>query len=131
MVPGTSGYCRTVEFIDLTIVFGHEPPVNGRWIRLPLFDPEERPLAIAKSPQSRMITFALVGQEELDIKRLQGRLIERQRTLDIADSQNHVVEHCSPSNHKGFGGLFTIGGRLCGGLSNWLLARCSKPALLN
>src|SRR6266478_7922857 len=27
--------------------------------------------------------------------RLQGRLIERQRTFDIADSQNHVVEHCS------------------------------------
>ena len=59
--PGTSGYCSPVEFIDLTIVFGHEPPVNGRWIRLPLFDPEERPLAIAKSPQIRMITFALVG----------------------------------------------------------------------
>src|SRR5713226_4975979 len=115
IVPGTSGYCRPVEFIDLTIVFGHEPPVNGRWIRLPLLDPEERPLAIAKSPQIRMITFALVGQEELDIKRLQGRLIERQRTFDIADSQNHVVEHCSPSNHKGLDGLFTIGGRLCAG----------------
>src|SRR5712692_9179697 len=95
MVPGTSGYCRPVEFIDLIIVFGHEPPVNGRWIRLPLLDPEERPLAIAKSPQIRMIAFALVGQEELDIKRLQGRLIERQRTFDIADTQNHVVEHCS------------------------------------
>src|SRR5260370_33841580 len=66
-----------------------------------------------------MITFALVGQEELDIKRLQGRLIERQRTFDITDSQNHVVEHCSPSNHKGFDGLFTIGGRLWVGLSNW------------
>src|SRR5579863_8839873 len=69
--------------------------MNGRWIGLPLLDPEERPLAIAKSPQIRMITFALVGQEELDIKRLQGRLIESQRTFDIADSQNHVVEHCS------------------------------------
>src|SRR5712691_7304965 len=77
-----------VEFIDLTIVFGHEPPVNGRWIRLPLLGPEERPLAIAKSPQIRMIAFALVGQEELDIKRLQGRLIERQRTFDVTDSQN-------------------------------------------
>src|ERR1700682_3731049 len=88
------------------------PPVNGRWIRLPLLDPEERPLALAKSPEIRMITFALVGQEELDIKRLQGRLIERQRAFDITDSQNHVVEHCSPSNHKGFDGLFTIGGRL-------------------
>jgi hypothetical protein len=42
-----------------------------------------------------MIAFAFVGQEELDIKRLQGRLIERQRTFDIADSQNHVVDHCS------------------------------------
>jgi hypothetical protein len=60
-----------------------------------LLDPEERPFAITKSPQIRMIAFALVGQEELDIKRLQGRLIERQRTFDIADSQNHVVEHCS------------------------------------
>jgi hypothetical protein len=37
------------------------PPVNGRGIRLRLLDPEERPLAIAKSPQIRMITFALVG----------------------------------------------------------------------
>src|SRR5712692_11647376 len=113
MVPGASGYCRPVEFIDLTIVFGHEPPVNGRWIRLHLLDPEERPLAIAKSPQIRMIAFALVGQEELDIKRLQGHLIERQRTFDIADSQNYVVEHCSLlQNHKGFNGLFTIGYRI-------------------
>src|ERR1017187_7551704 len=95
IVPGTSGYCSLVEFIDLTIVFGHETPVNGRWIRLPLLDPETRPLAITKYPQIRMIAFALVGQEELDIKRLQGRLIERQRTFDIADSQNHVVEHRS------------------------------------
>src|SRR5260370_29735169 len=71
-----------------------------------------------------MITFALVGQEELDIKRLQGRLIERQRTFDIADSQNHVVEHCSPSNHKGFDGLFSIGGRLWVGLSNWRRPLC-------
>src|SRR6202022_1269809 len=100
IVPGTSGYCCPVEFIDLSIVFGHEPPVNGRWIRPPLLDPEECPLAITKSPQIRMIAFALVGQEELDIKRLQGRLIERQRTVDIADSQNHVVELCSPSNQK-------------------------------
>src|SRR5260370_40133534 len=87
IVPGTSGYCRPVEFIDLTIIFGHEPPVNGRWIRLALLDPEERPLAITKSPQVRMIAFALVGYEELDIKRFQGRLIERQRTFDIADSR--------------------------------------------
>jgi hypothetical protein len=35
--------------------------VNGRWIRLPLLDPEERPFAITKSPQIRMIAFALVG----------------------------------------------------------------------
>jgi hypothetical protein len=42
-----------------------------------------------------MIAFPFVGQEELDIKRLQGRLIERQRTFDIADAQNNVVEHCS------------------------------------
>src|SRR5713226_5120881 len=124
IVPGTSGYCRPVEFIDLTIVFGHEPPVNGRWIRLPLLDPEERPLAIAKSPQIRMITFARVGQKELDNKRLQGRLIERQRTFDIADSQNHVVEHCSPSNHKCFDGLFTIRGRQWVGLSNWRRPLC-------
>jgi hypothetical protein len=50
------------------------------------------PLAITKSPQIRMIAFALVEQEELDIKRLQGRLIERHRSFDIADSQNPVVE---------------------------------------
>src|SRR5258708_3871748 len=129
IVPGTSGYCRPVELIDLTIVFGHEPPVNGRWIRLPLLDPEERPFAIAKSPQIRMITFALVGQEERDIKRLQGRLIERQRTFDIADSQNHVVEHCSPSNHKGFDSLFTRPPmRRPLELAS---ARCSKPSLPN
>jgi hypothetical protein len=42
-----------------------------------------------------MIAFALVWQEELDIKRLQGRLVKRQRTFDIADSQNYVIEHCS------------------------------------
>ena len=59
IVPGTSGYCRPVEFIDLTSIFGHESPVNGRWIGPPLLDPEERPLAIAKSPEIRMITFAL------------------------------------------------------------------------
>src|SRR5580693_4125225 len=32
-----------------------------------------------------MIALALVGQEELDIKRFQSSLIERQRTFDIAD----------------------------------------------
>jgi hypothetical protein len=88
IVLGTSGYCRPVEFIDLTDAFRHEPPVNGRRIRITLPDPEERPLAITKSPQIRMIAFALVGQEELDMKRLQGRLIERQRTFDIADSES-------------------------------------------
>src|SRR5712692_3607510 len=47
------------------------------------------------------------------MKRLQGRLIERQRTFDIAASQNYVVEHCSLLlNHKGFNGLFTIGYRI-------------------
>src|ERR1700683_2136799 len=61
IVPGTSGYCSLIEFIDLTIVFGHEPPVNGRWIRLSLLDPETCPLAITKSPQIGMIAFALVG----------------------------------------------------------------------
>src|SRR5207253_6872166 len=59
--------------------------------------PEERPLAITKSPQIMMTVFALIRHEEFDIKRLQGRLIEGQRTFDIADSQNHVVEHSSPS----------------------------------
>ena len=32
---GTSGRCRPVEFLDHTIVFGHESAVNGRWIKLP------------------------------------------------------------------------------------------------
>src|SRR6266851_5574668 len=70
--------------------------MNGRWIRLPLLYPEERPFAITKSPQIRMNVFALVRHEEFDIKRLQGRLIKGQRTFDIADSQNNVVEHRSP-----------------------------------
>src|SRR3989441_11596958 len=69
--------------------------MNSRWIGLPLLYPEERPFAITKSPQIRMTVFALIRHEEFDIKRLQGRLIEGQRTFDIADSQNHVVEHCS------------------------------------
>jgi hypothetical protein len=43
-----------------------------------------------------MTVFALVRHEEFDIKRPQGRLIEGERTFDIADSQNNVVEHCSP-----------------------------------
>src|SRR6266851_4515641 len=95
VVPGTRGHCGLVEFIDLFLIFGLEAPMNGGWIRLPLLYPEERPFAITKSPQIRMNVFALVRHEEFDIKRLQGRLIEGQRTFDIADSQNHVVEHCS------------------------------------
>jgi hypothetical protein len=58
--------------------------MNGRRIRLPLLDPEERLFAIAKPPKIGMIAFALVGREELDIKRPQGRLIERQRTITTA-----------------------------------------------
>jgi hypothetical protein len=46
----------------------------------PFLYPEERPFAITKSPQIRMTVFALERQEEFDIKRLQGRLIEGQRT---------------------------------------------------
>jgi hypothetical protein len=42
-----------------------------------------------------MIAFAFVRQEEPDIQRLQGSLIESQRTFDVADSQNHVIEHYS------------------------------------
>ena len=51
--------------------------MNSRWIGLPLLYPEERSLAITKSPQIRMTVFALIRHEEFDIKRLQGRLIER------------------------------------------------------
>src|SRR3984893_8329179 len=97
IVSGASGHCRLVEFIDLILIFGHKAPVNGCWIRLPLLDPEERPLAITKSPQIGMTVFALVRHEEFDVKWLQRRLIEGQRTFDIADSQNNVVEHSSPS----------------------------------
>jgi hypothetical protein len=50
-----------------------------------------------------MIAFALVEQEEPDIKRLQGRLIERQRSFDIADSQNPVVEFQSSGSCEEIG----------------------------
>src|SRR5256885_8626318 len=96
VVPGTTRHCGLVEFIDLVFIFGHETPVNGCWIRLPLLYPEERLLAVTKSPQIGMTVFALVRHEEFDMKRLQGCLIEGQRTFDIADSQNNVVEHRSP-----------------------------------
>src|SRR5439155_14972773 len=95
VVFGASGHCGFVEFIDLILICCHEPPMNSRWIGLPLLYPEERPFAITKSPQIRMTVFALIRHEEFDIQRLQGRLIEGQRTFDIADSQNHVVKHCS------------------------------------
>src|SRR5580700_997806 len=108
VVPGTSGHCGLVEFIDLVFIFGHETPVNGCRFRLPLLYPEERLLAVTKSPQIGMTIFALVRHEEFDIKRLQGRLIEGQRTFDIADSQNNVVEHRLPSKHECFNGLFTV-----------------------
>src|ERR1700679_1673763 len=65
VVPGASGYCGLVEFIDLIIVFGHEAPVNGCRIRLSLLYPEERLLAVTKSPQIGMIAFALVRHEDL------------------------------------------------------------------
>src|SRR5579862_3026585 len=97
IVPGAGGHCSLVEFIDLSCVFGRETPVNGCWIGFPLLDPEERLLAVTKSPEIGMTVFALVGHEEFDMKRLQGRLIERQRTFDIADSQNNVIEHIAVS----------------------------------
>src|ERR1700726_96051 len=112
VVPGTSGHFGLVEFIDLVFIFGHETPMNGCWIRLPLLYPEERLLAVTKSPQIGMAVFALVRHEESDLKRLQGRLIEGQRTFDIAHSQNKVVEHRSPpSNHECFNLRRNAGGR--------------------
>src|SRR5260370_2243538 len=96
VVRGTSGHGGLVEFIDLLLIFGNEPPMNGPWIGLPLLDPEERLLTITKSPEIRMTVFALVRHEEFDMKRLQGRLIEGQRPFDISDGQNHVVEHHFP-----------------------------------
>jgi hypothetical protein len=69
--------------------------MNRRWIWLPLLDPEERPFPITKSPQIRVTVFALIRHDEFDIERLQGHLIEGQRTFHIADSQNNVVEHSS------------------------------------
>src|SRR2546426_6985679 len=87
--------------------------MNSRWIGLPLLDPEVRPFAIAKSPQIRMTVFALIRHEEFDMKRLQGRLIEGQRPVDIVDSQNHVVEHCSLLQiTRASTALFTIGYRM-------------------
>src|ERR1700733_11204885 len=86
-----------VEFIDFTLIIGHKAPMNGDWIGFPLLKPEERPFAIAKSPQIGMTVFALVRHEEFDVKWLQRRLIEGQRTFDIVDSQDNVVEHSSPS----------------------------------
>src|SRR5258708_30584366 len=102
VVLGGSGHCGFVEFIDALLTFCDEPPMNRRWIGLPLLDPEERPFAITKSPQIRMTVFALVRHEELDMKRLQGRIIEGQRTFDIADSQNDVVEHRPPLESRVF-----------------------------
>src|SRR4029077_18325249 len=96
VVSGNSGHGGLVEFIDLPVVFGHKTPVNGCWIRLPLFEPEECLLAVTESPQIGMTVFSLVRHEESDQKRLQGGLIESQRTFDVADCQNHVVEHRSP-----------------------------------
>src|SRR6266852_5006886 len=78
VVRGASGHCGFVKFLDLLLIFCHEPPMNSRWIGLALLDPEERPFAITKSPQIRMTAFALIRHEELDMKRLQGRLIEGQ-----------------------------------------------------
>jgi hypothetical protein len=78
IVPGASGDCRLIEFIDLIIAFGHESPVNGRWIGLALLKPKERLLSITKPPQIGMAALALIGSEVLDIERLQCRLIERQ-----------------------------------------------------
>src|SRR5579864_9646588 len=74
VVPGSRGHGGLVEFVDPLFIFGHETPVNGRRIRLPLLYPEERLLAVTKSPQVGMTVFALVGHEEFDMKRLQGRL---------------------------------------------------------
>src|SRR5580658_8906597 len=98
VVAGASGHCSLVEFIDLIPVFRREAPVDRCWIRLPLFYPEEGLLAVTKSPQIGMTVFALIRHEAFDIKRLQGRLIERQRTFDIADSENNVVDHRFPKN---------------------------------
>src|SRR6266542_1675475 len=110
VVPGTSGHWSLVEFSDLVFIFGHETPVNGCWIRLPLLYPEKRLFAVTKSPQIGMTVFALVRHEEFDIERLQCRLIKGQRTFDIADSQNDVVEHRSPPQITSVSnGLFAIG----------------------
>jgi len=70
IVSGASGHCGFVEGIDLILAIRHESPMNRRWIGRPLLDPEERPLAIAKSPLIRVTVFALVGQEQSNIKRL-------------------------------------------------------------
>jgi hypothetical protein len=67
VVPGTSGHCGLVEFIDLIIVFGHEAPVNGFGIRLPLLYPKERLLAVTKSPQIGMTSLPLYGMKNLTL----------------------------------------------------------------
>src|ERR1700729_2054025 len=57
VVSGASGDCGLVKLIDLRRIFGHKAPVDGPWIRCPLLYPEERPFAIAKSPQIGMAVF--------------------------------------------------------------------------
>src|SRR5437588_5780741 len=129
VVSGTSGHCGPVEFIDLVLILGHETPVNGRRIRLPLLYPEARLLAVAKSPQIGVTVFALVRHEELDIKRLQGRLIEGQRTLDIADRQNNVVEHRSPPSGSSSISHASMSGKLpliAGSHESWWAPEASR-----
>src|SRR5260370_25457067 len=86
VVPGAGGHRGRVELVDLAFVCGHETPMNGRWIRLPLLDPEERLLAVTKSPQIGMTAFAFERHEKFDTKGLQAALLERQRPVDIRDS---------------------------------------------
>jgi hypothetical protein len=58
-----------------------------------LLEPEKCSLSISNSPQVGVAMLSFVGQEELDIQGLQRRVIERQRALDIAYSQDDVVDH--------------------------------------
>jgi hypothetical protein len=93
MIRSPSRHSCLIKRIHQSIALRLNSPMNRPRIRRPLLQPKTSPLPIPKPPKIRMPILPLIRQKERNPQRLQSRLIKSQRTLNIKNTQNNVIQH--------------------------------------
>ena len=85
-----------MESVDLRLAVRHEADMGRATVCLAGPEPEEHATVAAKAFQvgmARRSVLAVVVEDMADPKRSQGLLIESDRATNVADRNEHMVEH--------------------------------------